>query len=281
MDATLQKIVSDLLVRLQNPLIEVSDLPFKQLGDGTIVRQICEYVSGLEMDVNEVLAACVSTRLQPLDKFLAFVVIYAISSPNNNYYFVTLLRQLNPIIGSPIQQLLHELDRYGQSPRPPDDDAINQIPPLHISRESSVEQPPVLRVDIQTPCSEGETEQTTTNDLVNDPQLLQEGTELSLPSFETRDSYGDSSWIDHERLETQEKQTDPKVIFGIVGDVDYMPRNSDASMCKLTPLSGPQSKKRYRTTPHPGDRMGTASPSPSPLAKKGSGNGAPPWRGRT
>jgi hypothetical protein len=89
-------------------------------------------------------------------------MIYAISSPKNNYYFVTLLRQLNPIIDSPIQQLLHELDRYGQSPRPPDEvDAINQIPPLHISRESSVEQPPVLRVDIQTTCSEGETEQTT------------------------------------------------------------------------------------------------------------------------
>jgi hypothetical protein len=66
-----------------------------------------------------------------------------------------------------------------------------------------------------------------------------------------------------------------------VGDVDYMPRNSDASMCKLTPLSGPQSKKRYRTTPHPGDRIGTASTSPSPLAKKGSGNVAPPWRSRT
>jgi hypothetical protein len=41
MDATLQKIVSDLLVRLENPLTEVTDLPFKQLGDGTIVRQIC------------------------------------------------------------------------------------------------------------------------------------------------------------------------------------------------------------------------------------------------
>lgn len=87
--------------------------------------------------------------------------MYAISSPNNNYYFATLLRQLNPIIGSPIQQLLYELDRYGQSPRPPDDDTINQIPPLHISRESSGEQPLVLRADIQTTCSGVESEQTT------------------------------------------------------------------------------------------------------------------------
>jgi hypothetical protein len=105
--------------------------------------------------------------------------------------------------------------------------------------------------------------------------------ELSLPSFETRDSYGDSSWIDLERLATQEKQTNPKVIFGIVGEVDYMPRNSDVSMCKLTPMSGPQSKKRYRTTPHPGDRIVAATPSPSPLAKKGPDNVAPPWRSRT
>jgi len=84
-----------------------------------------------------------------------------------------------------------------------------------------------------------------------------------------------------QRLATQEKQTDPKVIFGIVGDVDYMPRNSDASMCKLTPMSGPPSKKRYRTTPHPGDGIVAATPSPSPLAKKGPGNVAPPWRSRT
>jgi hypothetical protein len=60
-----------------------------------------------------------------------------------------------------------------------------------------------------------------------------------------------------------------------------MPRNSDASMCKLTPLPGSQSKKRYRTTPHPGNTIRTASPSPSPLAKKVSGDVAPPWRGRT
>ena len=70
---------------------------------------------------------------------------------------MTLLRQLNPIIDSPIQQLLHELDRYGQSPRPPDEvDTINQIPPLHISRESSVEQPPIHRPDIETTFSDAE-----------------------------------------------------------------------------------------------------------------------------
>jgi hypothetical protein len=60
-----------------------------------------------------------------------------------------------------------------------------------------------------------------------------------------------------------------------------MPRNSDVSIYKLTPISRPQSKKRYRTTPHPGDKIVAATLSPSPLAKKGPDNVAPPWHSRT
>jgi hypothetical protein len=123
--------------------------------------------------------------------------------------------------------------------------------------------------------------------------VVGDSTELSLPSFRTGDEYEDPSWIAPERLETQPT---PSRVFPPIGKVDYMPRGSDGPMCELTPLPKPalpssqpsnednraRTKKRYRpATPHPGNRIHTPSPPPSPLIGKGKGGIEPPWRDRT
>jgi hypothetical protein len=124
-----------------------------------------------------------------------------------------------------------------------------------------------------------------------------DGTELSLPSFASDESYENPSWAAPERLEKQlETQLTPSRIFGPVGEVDYLPRGSDGPMCVLTPLPKPAlpssqptnednqagTRKRYRSgTLHPGDIRHTPSPQSSPLIGKAKDDAGPPWGGRT
>jgi hypothetical protein len=70
---------------------------------------------------------------------------------------VKLLQHFNRGTDSLIEKLLKELELYGQSSGPPDEvDLSSQVPPLNVSRESSVEQPPVLRLDIEATSSDAE-----------------------------------------------------------------------------------------------------------------------------
>ncbi|KAF4636813.1 hypothetical protein G7Y89_g1263 [Cudoniella acicularis] len=298
MDVTLLGIVSDLTVNLKSPLSEVTNLAFERLIDGTIASELCEDICGPETDINKVLANCIPPGFQPLEKFLTVTVILAISSPKNNRYFVKLLQHFNRGTDSLIEKLLNELELYGQSSSLPDEvDLSNQVPPLRVSRQSSVEQLLVLQLDIEATSSDAKDgpEQTvqSTNDLERHTLLVEDTTELSLPSFRTEDEYEDPSWIAPERLEIQPT---PSKVFGTVGKVDYLPRGSDGPMCALTPLLKPAlpsslptnednragTKKRYRpATPYPGDRIHAESPSSSPLTRKGEGDAELPWRNRT
>lgn len=67
-----------------------------------------------------------------------------------------LLQHFNRGTDSLIEKLLKELE-LGQSSGPPDEvDLSSQVPPLNVSRESSVEQPPVLRLGIEATSSDAE-----------------------------------------------------------------------------------------------------------------------------
>jgi hypothetical protein len=93
---------------------------------------------------------------QPISKngadeaqFLTFVLILATSSPDNNDYFLKLLQHFNPEANSPIGRLLGELGCEQQPPSPSNEMRLNDwVSPLHLSPSSSVNEPPVLRLNI-------------------------------------------------------------------------------------------------------------------------------------
>jgi hypothetical protein len=74
-----------------------------------------------------------------------------------------LLEHFNHGTDSLMEKMLTELGLYGQSSGSADEvDLSSQVPPLNVSRQSSVEQPPVLRLDIAATSfdTEGGPEQT-------------------------------------------------------------------------------------------------------------------------
>jgi hypothetical protein len=118
-----------------------------------------------------------------------------------------------------------------------------------------------------------------------------DGTDISLISFGTEDTFENPSWVAPDRMETQ---LQPKEVFGPLSTPNFFLRPAeDDPMCDLTPLSNdvpsvqpsradttPRTKRWRPATPHPGDRI-RASLSPSPLSRKGRDGVGKSWSERT